>query len=475
MNKNILYAGFIIPFFVGNLFSTAPEVISSGTGDEPIWFAPEADVNAIKSLLAETKGVGVDTRNSFGQTGLMYAINTGAFGDFGRYVAGTHTKPGLVETLIAYGADVNAKSDQSPREEDHSFYNTPLHYAVIIVNPRDSVPLIDYLIRQGADVNAQNNLLETPLMWSSQASLAENLQAIFKEMITNLADVNMQNNVGNTYLHLLIRNKDSLGVQYMMEHFGSMFDLNLKSREGMSVGDLKNSSGWTPLEYAKNTLQPESTVAIESFKPLGLDGNILVRDELGRTPLMLAVIRNDYDFAKRQIEVLDAKVNDEDTTKYKNKPIHFAVIRQYNALPFIKLLIENKADSNSQNAFGDTPLHYVVKYDIKSHDRNAIAKFLIENGANPNIPNKKGETALDLARKADVNFASTLERLFNNQQKSKKEKTINKVASGSPAKNVKESLNTSKEIKKEEVATPTQPASATTTGSSTDVHPLVVL
>lgn len=436
---------------------------------EPLWFDPQINIDDLKKILTDTKGAGIDSRNSFGQTGLMYAINTGSFGNFGRFVGGTDTKPGLVETLINYGADVNAKSEQSPREEDHSFSNTPLHYANIIVNPRDAVPLIDYLIRAGADVNAQNNLKETPLMWASQASLPENLQSIFKEMISNLADVNMQNNIGNTYLHLLIRNKDILGVQYMMEHFGSMFDLNLKNREG-----------WTPLEYAKNTLQPESIRAIEAFRPLGLADNIHVRDELGRSPLMLAILRNDVSFAERQIG-LGAKLDDADTTRYKNNPIHFAVIRQYNILPFVTILLNKKADPNLKNAFGETPLHYLVKYNIRSHERNAIAKLLIENGANPNIPNKKGETAIDLARKVDAGFAGKLESLFRGLQKRKEDDAskvaATNVAAKKDAENVasKSSTNKGSADKGSAEKLKIEKENAAVSKESSGVRPMVVL
>ena len=397
-----IFAGTL--YVIGFLYSL-PCFATTNPADEPIWFAPEVNLDEIKTLLTKTKGADIDKRNSLGQTGLMYAINTGAFGDFGRSVYGTQTKPGLVETLISFGADVNAKSEQSPREEDHSFGNTPLHYACIIVNPRDSVAMIDFLIRKGADVNAQNNLLETPLMWSSQVSLEENLRQVFTEMITNLADVNMQNNIGNTYLNLVIINKDIGWIQYLMKNFGSMFDLNLKNREG-----------WTALELAKNTMQPESVAAIESFKPLGIDDRINLRDSLGRTPLMLALIRNDMTFAKRQLShgaALDAV----DTTRYRNSPIHFAVIRRYEVLPFVSLLLDQKADPNFKNAYGETPLHYLVKYNIKSPERNAVAKLLIEKGANPNLPNREGKTAIDIASKIDVSFANRLAKWFSEKKK----------------------------------------------------------
>lgn len=375
--------------------------------NEPIWFSPEANIATIKKFLRENKGIAIDTRNSLGQTGLMYAINNGMFGGFGSYASGSDldTKTGLVEELVRYGADVNAKSEQSPREEDHSFGNTPLHYASIIVNARDNVPLIDFLIRSGADPNAQNNLLETPLMWSSQASLFENQSAIFEEMITNLADVNIQNNLGDTYLHLLIRNKDIQGVQYMMSTFGSMYDLNLKNKEGLA-----------PLAYAKATLQPESERAIKSFRPLGSDDNTKVRDKLGRNPLMLAIIRNDLPFAERQLKQ-GAKIDDVDQTKYKNQPIHFAVIRKYRVAPFVDLALKNKADPNAKNAFGDTPLHYLVKYNIKNPEAREVAKILILAGANPGIRNKKGETVLELANRANGSFGHMLEKLYAESKK----------------------------------------------------------
>ena len=71
------------------------------------------------------------------------------------------------------------------------------------------------------------------------------------------------------------------------------------------------------------------------------------------------------------------------------------LLRQYNVLPFVALVLNNKADPNFKNDFGDTPLHYLVKYNIRSPERYAVAKLLIEKGANPNIANNKGETVID--------------------------------------------------------------------------------
>lgn len=367
--------------------------------NEPIWFTPEANLDDIKELLRDTNGANIDQRNSLGQTGLMYAINIGRFGDFGRYDETSDTS-GLVETLIYYGADVNARSEQSPREEDHSFDNTPLHFAALRVNPRNSVPMIDYLVDAGADINAQNNLGETPLMWSMQQSRMETLTPVFKAMIADLADVNIQNNIGNTYLHLVIREKDINWIQYLMKNFGSMFDLTLKNKEG-----------WTPLAYAKNTLQPESERAIEEFEPLGIGDQINVRDMLGRTGLMLAIIRSDLPFAERQIQYR-ADVNAADTTRFANSPLHFAVINHQNMLPFVTLLLDNNADPNGQNAYGETPLHYLVKYNLRSPERNQVAKILINAGADPNKMNKRGKSAMQEAAKKDPNFAKSLQSWY---------------------------------------------------------------
>ena len=128
------------------------------------------------------------------------------------------------------------------------------------------------MIDKGAEVNPKNSLGETPLVWTVNLALLEDKREVTRTFIADLADVNLQNNRGDTYLNILIRNKDYTWVQELIDTFGSMFDLSIK-----------NNEGWTPMDYAVNTLQPESQRAIESLKLVGANDKVKDRDTFGRT------------------------------------------------------------------------------------------------------------------------------------------------------------------------------------------------
>lgn len=365
---------------------------------EPIWFGPQVTLDSIKRELDKNPSR-VDARNSIGQTGLMYAINMSNFGTFGN----ANASKGLVEMLVQHGADVNARSLQSPREEDHSFNNTPLHYVAIQPNYRETISLLNYLIDAGANVNLKNSLGETPLMWTANLQLLEDKPGITKEFIADLADVNLQNNIGDTYLHVLIKNRDYMWIQKFLDMFGSMIDTSIK-----------NVEGWTVLDTAKKTLQPESARALEALKVIGLKDDVKTIDVLGRTGLGLAIIRNDLPFAKRQIEK-GSDVNAKDKTRFANAPLHFAVIRHAHIEPFVNLLINNKADVNLKNSYGDTPLHYLVKFNLSSPELDKIARILISAGADPLIKNNVGKAPIDIAKMKNPKFGIDLTKWHKEQ------------------------------------------------------------
>lgn len=372
---------------------------------EAMWFEPQVQLVKVEAAL-DNNPSSVDDRNTFGQTGLMYAVNIGRFGGFGTY----NEKSGLVELLIKHGADVNARSMKSPREEDHSFNNTALHYAAIQTNYQNTAAMIDYLIDAGATVNIKNDLGETPLMWTANLALIDDKVTIAKKFLENLADINLQNNIGDTYVHILIKNKDYTMVQELVKLFGSMLDLSIK-----------NVEGWTPIDLAVNTLEPDSYRALRSIVPIGLSGDVNTVDILGRTGLMLAIIRNDLPFANQQLEQ-NSVVSAHDRTRFANAPLHFAVIRHYAVLPFVKLLLRYNADPNIKTRYGDTPLHYLVRFNIRNPERDAVARELVESGADPFVKNKNNISAFDEARKVDPSFASKLQSLH--QQFKQKDKDL---------------------------------------------------
>lgn len=369
--------------------------------DQPIWFEPQVSLNDIKDFLSNPQGLKhINDRNTLGQTGLMYAVNESEL--HGRDSFSYNEQKGLVELLVEHGADINAVSLPSPREEDHSYGNTALHFVAIQPNYQKTVPLLNYLIDAGAEVDIKNSLGETPLMWTANLSLLEDKENITKEFIAALADVNIQNNIGDTYLHILIKNKDYIWIQELIKGFGSLFDLSIKNEEG-----------WTVFDLAKNTLEPGSLQALQSFSPLGLkNDNVSIVDSLGRTPLMLAIIRDDLSFVTRQLEK-NAQVNAKDTTRFANAPLHFAVVRSHNAQPYVALLLQYKANPAIRNRYGNTPLHYLVKYNNNSAERNDIAYMLIQAGADPYSNNSKGQSVIALAKKKDPAFADYLKKIFD--------------------------------------------------------------
>jgi ankyrin repeat protein len=60
-------------------------------------------------------------------------------------------------------------------------------------------------------------------------------------------------------------------------------------------------------------------------------------------------------------------------------------------------LLENGAEINVQDNFGQTPLHFVtLKRKESSYSKFDDMKFLLKNGSNINTSNKIGETSLHI-------------------------------------------------------------------------------
>jgi len=126
----------------------------------------------------------------------------------------------IAERLIKQGADVNAQD---------SFGMTPLHTAVIS-NRRDVAEL---LIARGADINARSHRGQTPLFWA----VTRNHKEMAEWLIAHGADVNAKDNYGITSLH-------------SAAHLGSANLVELLITNGAEV-NTKDNENRTPLDCTK--------------------------------------------------------------------------------------------------------------------------------------------------------------------------------------------------------------------------------
>ena len=132
---------------------------------------------------------------------------------------------GVLEYLIDNGADVNANGYQGWR---------PLHNAVANAVASNSIDEVQFLIDAGADVNAKDDSGETPLFIAGMYN-----PKIVKYLIEQGADVNVISERGWTPLHRAAAYyADAQVLRDLIEHGA---DVNVIDNEGKTPLDIASS------------------------------------------------------------------------------------------------------------------------------------------------------------------------------------------------------------------------------------------
>lgn len=328
-----------------------------------------------------------------------------------------------VKRFIAAGVPMDQQSQNIDARTNISSGNTPLHFALWDVNFDPNYEIAQLLINAGAHVNIANSQGNQSIHTLIVPISVDRRKVLLNLLIKNGAHINAQNYDGETMAHLVTYDGEKDWIDILQKYYGLLVNFNIKNKKGETVLDLAINLGnniGTQLEQlfkkrvdiigqnnkviAKNIEIGAKNIIVK----LG-DVDIAGRDIMGLTLLMLAVIRDDKQFAQFLIDNhadINALVDD----SVANSALHLAMI--FNNMEMVKLLMAQPAiHVNIQNAQGDTPLHYVFKFDSYS---GADYPTLRKNGArlifqkelkaktpaaqqSINIANKKGETPLGVA------------------------------------------------------------------------------
>ncbi|MDH4272223.1 MAG: ankyrin repeat domain-containing protein, partial [Candidatus Aminicenantes bacterium] len=282
--------------------------------------AKRDQVKPLGALLSANR-MGIEKRDKYQRTPLHSAARYGALS--------------AVQYLIEEGADLNAKDEGG---------NTPLHLAALHCQDKAA----ELIVQANPDLNALNDDGDSPLSLAVVYGTPKTLGLL----LSNKADKNIRDQQGNTLLHIA-------AVRGNIEKVREL----LKYKLGI---EMTNGAGETPLLSAVKKYENEAIISCL----LDNGANIATVDSSGRGALHVANNSN------------------------------------------IKFLLHRGADVNLQDGDGNTPLHKVfldlLRYKVFYPSLRENTNLFLEAGADANVKNNEGKTPLDLAVESGVQEAVEL-------------------------------------------------------------------
>ncbi|MEI8291599.1 MAG: ankyrin repeat domain-containing protein, partial [Verrucomicrobiota bacterium] len=294
----------------------------------------------------------------------------------------------LLQLLSVHGGNVDEQGTDG---------NTALHRLCTGFYDMNKVASMASLIASGANVNATNNLGQTPLHVASQNidSWDNNdppLNGPFQLLIYKKANVNAQDNQGRTPLHVVSISDSSFKDRATRLLISAGANPNLQDNEGMTPLHLVASSGQAFREGAFKGL-------------LDAGGKPNIQDKKGRSPVHLFLTGVwPWNSSGDCLKYLAAAKADFSIKDDQGKtPLHYlAALGSQSPLFFIggigQIFVDAKVDFQAKDNAGNTAAIIAAKTGTKD-----VFDWLIKQGADLDTANNQGETArLLMAHKKDT-------------------------------------------------------------------------
>ncbi|RLV61048.1 ankyrin repeat domain-containing protein [Parashewanella curva] len=354
-----------------------------------------------------TQGVNLNITDQYGGSPLYYALQQGhielanTLMEHGARLTADEQKQGVeqaffdaieanrlssIQAFVRAGANVNAKNNLG---------NTPLGYAVCCQRPQ----IVRLLLANGAEVNARNNQTTTPLKYAVNKGDLK----IVRLLLRSGANPNIRNQNGVSPLASASRHG----------HFEIM-QLLLKAKADPNTQD---ASGKSPLYYAiqsnnipalelltsngafcsshreQQAIAPHFIKAIKNYKSdlvemcikVGVDVNGVRNQE--ETPLIIAAGLGSSDVVKQLLDA-GAVVDKQDKRGFTA----LQIAAKNGQLDIVKQLLLAKANTDIQTKDGWSALHYAAQ-----NGHYPIVMKLVHSGAEVDIRSKDGKTLLFIA------------------------------------------------------------------------------
>ncbi len=268
----------------------------------------------------------------------------------------------VVEMLLAYGANLNARSN-------NSFSNTALHCAVLHAH----LPIVELLLTAGAQVDVIDGYGGTPLHAVAKypkANRDRDDALVVDLLLASGATIDMANKAGETALHWAAT-RGQKSVAEMLLARGAQLDIYSAAGLGRTA-DI--------LEFLRR-----DRLLLEQAGP----------DHL--RPLHFAAYGNCQAGAEALL-ARGAQINAAGGW-FGGTPLHLAAYQGHPAM--VAFLLASGADIHATDAEGCTPLHqFRFPWWTPKSDRAGIAAALLAAGAEVNAKNARGETPLHQAAQA---------------------------------------------------------------------------